>query len=92
MAYNWGMGNVDQWIANGSKIEELPKETREYTGKVHGYIRMQETIMKHKEDWLIACLINSHQAEEIRKSAIAQISTPLMSTAIRRLSMRSLVA
>jgi hypothetical protein len=38
MAYNWGMGNVDQWIANGSKIEELPKETREYTGKVHGYI------------------------------------------------------
>ena len=37
-AYNWGMGNVDQWIANGSKIEELPKETREYTGKVHGYM------------------------------------------------------
>jgi hypothetical protein len=35
-AYNWGMGNVDKWIANGSDISALPKETREYTGKVHG--------------------------------------------------------
>ncbi|EHI9129331.1 lytic transglycosylase domain-containing protein [Salmonella enterica] len=35
-AYNWGMGNVDKWIANGSDISELPKETREYTGKVYG--------------------------------------------------------
>lgn len=37
-AYNWGMGNVDKWIANGSKIEDLPEETRNYTGKVHGYM------------------------------------------------------
>lgn len=35
-AYNWGMGNVDKWIANGSDPNALPKETREYTGKVHG--------------------------------------------------------
>jgi len=35
-AYNWGMGNVDKWIANGSDITQLPKETREYTGKVRG--------------------------------------------------------
>lgn len=35
-AYNWGMGNVDKWIANGSNIADLPKETRDYTGKVHG--------------------------------------------------------
>ncbi len=35
-AYNWGMGNVDKWIANGSDVSALPKETREYTGKVHG--------------------------------------------------------
>ncbi|HFD1330376.1 TPA: lytic transglycosylase domain-containing protein [Yersinia enterocolitica] len=35
-AYNWGMGNVDKWIANGSNPAELPKETREYTGKVRG--------------------------------------------------------
>ncbi|HHJ4350414.1 lytic transglycosylase domain-containing protein [Citrobacter freundii] len=35
-AYNWGMGNVDKWIANGSDISQLPKETREYTAKVYG--------------------------------------------------------
>lgn len=35
-AYNWGMGNVDKWIANGSDLSQLPKETREYTGKVYG--------------------------------------------------------
>ncbi|EPD8200532.1 lytic transglycosylase domain-containing protein [Yersinia enterocolitica] len=35
-AYNWGMGNVDKWIANGSNPADLPKETREYTGKVIG--------------------------------------------------------
>lgn len=35
-AYNWGMGNVDKWIASGSDISQLPKETREYTGKVYG--------------------------------------------------------
>jgi hypothetical protein len=35
-AYNWGEGNVDKWIANGSDPAALPKETREYTGKVHG--------------------------------------------------------
>ncbi|MCK6732995.1 lytic transglycosylase domain-containing protein [Enterobacter bugandensis] len=35
-AYNWGMGNVDKWIASGSDISKLPKETREYTGKVYG--------------------------------------------------------
>lgn len=35
-AYNWGMGNVDKWIANGSDASALPKETRDYTGKVYG--------------------------------------------------------
>ncbi|EJS4816566.1 lytic transglycosylase domain-containing protein [Salmonella enterica subsp. enterica serovar Ouakam] len=35
-AYNWGMGNVDKWIADGSDISKLPKETRDYTGKVYG--------------------------------------------------------
>lgn len=33
-AYNWGMGNVDKWIERGSDPNELPKETRDYTGKV----------------------------------------------------------
>lgn len=33
-AYNWGMGNVDKWIANGQDFSKLPKETRDYIGKI----------------------------------------------------------
>ncbi len=33
-AYNWGMGNVDKWIAAGSDPSKLPKETRDYVSKV----------------------------------------------------------
>lgn len=36
MAYNWGPGNVDRWIKDGSDPAKLPKETREYVGKVMG--------------------------------------------------------
>lgn len=36
MAYNWGPGNVDRWIKEGSDPAKLPKETREYVGKVMG--------------------------------------------------------
>ncbi|MEQ9910992.1 transglycosylase SLT domain-containing protein [Pectobacterium polaris] len=44
MAYNWGMGNVDQWIeqgrGDGFKDKEgnwrtVPKETRDYAGKIY---------------------------------------------------------
>lgn len=41
-AYNWGMGNVDKWIANGSNINELPAETRNYTDKVRNYWGSQQ--------------------------------------------------
>lgn len=43
MAYNWGMGNVDQWIGQGRGAgftdakgawNPVPKETREYPGKI----------------------------------------------------------
>ena len=29
-AYNWGLGNVDKWIANGRKQNALPAETKNY--------------------------------------------------------------
>lgn len=35
MAYNWGTGNVDNWIKKGSDVDSLPSETRRYVGKVH---------------------------------------------------------
>jgi len=34
MAYNWGPGNVDKWLASGANPNAVPKETREYVPKV----------------------------------------------------------
>ncbi|HEM7944722.1 lytic transglycosylase domain-containing protein [Citrobacter freundii] len=42
MAYNWGMGNVDKWIANGSDPAKLPKETRDYTGKIRSAMGLRD--------------------------------------------------
>ena len=42
MAYNWGMGNVDKWIANGSEPAKLPKETRDYTGKIRSAMGLSD--------------------------------------------------
>lgn len=34
MAYNWGPGNVDKWLASGANPNAVPKETRDYVPKV----------------------------------------------------------
>lgn len=33
VAYNWGPGNADKWIANGAKLGDLPDETLDYVNK-----------------------------------------------------------
>ena len=37
MAYNWGPGNVDNWIKSGADPAKIPAETRNYVQKVNGY-------------------------------------------------------
>lgn len=34
MAYNWGMGNVDRWIASGADASKVPAETRNYVTNI----------------------------------------------------------
>jgi hypothetical protein len=36
MAYNWGPGNVDEWIKKGAPANKVPKETRDYVSRVTG--------------------------------------------------------
>lgn len=36
MAYNWGMGNVDKWVRNGSDPAEVPTETTDYVRTITG--------------------------------------------------------
>lgn len=33
VAYNWGPGNAQNWVKNGSKLDDLPLETLEYLDK-----------------------------------------------------------
>lgn len=35
-AYNWGPGNVDNWLANGADISKVPAETRKYLRGILG--------------------------------------------------------
>lgn len=39
MAYNWGPGNVDKWIAGGRDPQAVPAETRAYVQKVAGVMQ-----------------------------------------------------
>lgn len=34
IAYNWGPGNADKWIAGGSDFNKLPAETQNYVAKI----------------------------------------------------------
>lgn len=34
VAYNWGPGNADKWIASGADVNKLPAETRKYVADV----------------------------------------------------------
>jgi hypothetical protein len=35
-AYNWGPGNVDNWLANGADVSKVPAETRKYLRDIMG--------------------------------------------------------
>lgn len=41
-AYNWGAGNVDKVIAGKIKSDNIPKEAKEYSGKVFGFLPQTE--------------------------------------------------
>lgn len=41
MAYNWGPGNVDRWIAGGRDPNRIPRETRAHFSKIMGGVQRQ---------------------------------------------------
>ena len=49
IAYNWGPGSTDKWIAAGADPKKLPAETRTYVERVKGFLGgkdvPRETIM-----------------------------------------------
>ena len=41
MAYNWGTGNVDNWMKNGSDPNKVPDETKQYVSNIMDSVNQQ---------------------------------------------------
>ena len=66
VAYNWGPGATDKWLASGAKPEALPAETRTYVQRVKGLLGKdvpRETMAKKEREPLPASLPPMAQAE-----------------------------
>jgi hypothetical protein len=52
IAYNWGPGSTDKWLASGADPKKLPAETRTYVERVKGFLGKdvpRETSVAKKE-------------------------------------------
>jgi hypothetical protein len=59
IAYNWGPGSTDKWIAAGADPKKLPAETRTYVERVKGFLGKdvsRETMAKKDREPLPASL------------------------------------
>ena len=71
IAYNWGPGSTDKWIAAGSKPEALPAETRTYVQRVKGFLGKdvsRETMAKKDREPLPESLPPMAKAPESAKT------------------------
>jgi hypothetical protein len=67
VAYNWGPGATDKWLASGAKPEALPAETRTYVQRVKGLLGKdvsRETMAKKEREPLPASLPPMAQADQ----------------------------
>lgn len=58
MAYNWGPRKVDDWISGGRDPKSLPKETRDYTGKIRSSlgIASNDTLSYYRQQQSMASM------------------------------------
>jgi hypothetical protein len=72
VAYNWGPGATDKWLASGAKPEALPAETRTYVQRVKGLLGKdvsRETMAKKEREPLPASLPPMAEATSTRAPA-----------------------
>jgi hypothetical protein len=66
IAYNWGPGSTDRWLASGADPKKLPAETRTYVERVKGFLGKdvpRETMAKKDREPLPPSLPPMAQAE-----------------------------
>jgi hypothetical protein len=67
IAYNWGPGSTDKWIAAGADPKKLPAETRTYVERVKGFLGKdvpRETMAKKDREPLPPSLPPMAQADQ----------------------------
>ena len=79
VAYNWGPGSTDKWLATGAKPEKLPEETRTYVERVKGFLGKdvsRETVAKKEREPLPPSLPPMAEAAPA-KTTVAKATTKL---------------
>ena len=83
VAYNWGPGSTDKWIAAGAKPEKLPEETRTYVQRVQGFLGKdvsRETIAKKDREPLpesLPPMAEAAPSAPARTTTVAKATTKL---------------
>lgn len=79
IAYNWGPGSTDKWIAAGADPKKLPEETRTYVQRVKGFLGKdvsRETVAKKEREPLPASLppmAEAPQATSAKATTVAKL-------------------
>jgi len=78
VAYNWGPGATDKWLASGAKPEALPQETRTYVQRVKGLLGKdvpRETMAKKEREPLPESLPPMAKADQSAPAATVAMAS-----------------
>ena len=82
IAYNWGPGSTDKWLASGADPKKLPAETRTYVERVKGFLGKdvpRETMAKKEREPLPPSLPPMAQADiktpSVKPEAAASVAS-----------------
>jgi len=89
IAYNWGPGSTDKWIASGADPKKLPQETKTYVERVKGFLGKdvpRETMAKKDREPLPESLPPMAKADQAQpapapaptKTAMAKVDVKSM--------------
>jgi len=80
IAYNWGPGSTDKWLAAGADPKKLPAETKTYVERVKGFlggkdVPRETSVAKKEREPLPASLPPMAQAPTIKPEAAARVAS-----------------
>lgn len=77
IAYNWGPGSTDKWIASGADPKKLPDETRTYVQRVKGFlgkdVSRETNVAKKEREPMPASLPPMAEAPQAKTTTVAKL-------------------